>query len=914
MISGNIIKSYLKPVKLTRLLTEAGFELTEGKDFQTDLTNDNGLPVLCGADNLREYKCIFDEGVARKNPLIFAADNKMNSKDYWMPEVSDCIIHPGMSSILMKNIINAGLKRFSNIRNELNADNDNKDFNGTANLLPEEGQIAENNHLQNIFDLLNDGICFADAAGNIKFCNRKFIQLIGLNEKNSEKYCRINDLFIGSGLSKYNYLERINNGAGNFSELMLTGSSEKEEKYIVADWIILNPEHYPIAEVLVLLTDVTQWKKTEISLRDREHRLKSILGSTPAGICVLSGTVIKEVNRMFTHLTGYTVMEINRKDISMFFTTGSEFEKFKNKISHSAGENKSVITETRWKRKNGRVFDVLIYAAGFDSVYFPMGLTLSVMDITERKKNELEQSKLTAIIDNNSDFIGIASLAGDVQYVNKSGRKLVGLSENEEVTEKNILDFVPADQREWLGNHIMSEMFEKGSVSGEGYLKNIKNDKIIEIDFTVFLIKMIESDIPNYMAVILRDITERRNAEKKIKQYQNHLENLVAERTKKLEQVNRELKEKINLSRLAEEKLENQLNLLRTFIDTFPSPAYVKDRKNRYLAVNRAFEHFLGKSRDEILGLNLKDVSEKYSRILADDVTSDDAERLTKIEEFEIESGTGKKRFYLSHKAKYSRMDGSYGGIVGTFIDITSQKELQAKIKQSLDREKELSNMKSSFISTASHEFRTPLTTIMSSSDLLTLISRENNEKKFFNHIEKIQTSVDYMTSLLDDVLLISKAETGKIEFVPEKVNFRLLCKNIIDEVKNQATDKHKFRFEYEPEQTMFHLDEKLVKHIIINLLSNSIKYSLEGGEIGLKIKKDLTSLRIFISDDGIGIPEADQKNLFESFHRGSNVSNIPGTGLGLSIVKRSVELHNGSIEFTSSEGEGTTFIISLPG
>lgn len=169
------------------------------------------------------------------------------------------------------------------------------------------------------------------------------------------------------------------------------------------------------------------------------------------------------------------------------------------------------------------------------------------------------------------------------------------------------------------------------------------------------------------------------------------------------------------------------------------------------------------------------------------------------------------------------------------------------------------------------------------------------------------------MTQLLNDVLLIGKAEAGKIEYKPTLLNLGKICQDIAEEVQAITSTKHTIAFSSVGQSNDVFIDEKLLRHIVTNLLTNAVKYSPAGGTVQFNLICDREVAILSIQDQGIGIPPEDQEKLFESFHRATNVSTIPGTGLGLVIVKKSVDLHGGKIAVKSEVGIGTTFIVTLP-
>ncbi len=258
------------------------------------------------------------------------------------------------------------------------------------------------------------------------------------------------------------------------------------------------------------------------------------------------------------------------------------------------------------------------------------------------------------------------------------------------------------------------------------------------------------------------------------------------------------------------------------------------------------------------------------------------------------------------HYIAESRLIRSY------LINITERKLAEAEIYKSLAKERELVELKSSFISMTSHEFRTPLATILSATELLQYYAPKLSKDEKRELFRQIETAISRMTQLLEDLLTINKAEAGKMNFKPAPFNLEKFCRHLVAEMQMQ-TNKHEISFAHSGNCTNVMMDEKLLRHIFSNLLANAIKYSPDAGVIEFKLTCENGEAIFQVKDSGIGIPLEDRQKLFESFHRASNVGTIPGTGLGLSIVKKMVDLHDGSINLKSEVGAGTTFTVTIP-
>ena len=246
--------------------------------------------------------------------------------------------------------------------------------------------------------------------------------------------------------------------------------------------------------------------------------------------------------------------------------------------------------------------------------------------------------------------------------------------------------------------------------------------------------------------------------------------------------------------------------------------------------------------------------------------------------------------------------------------DITARKQAEAEIRKSLAREKELRELKSGFISMASHEFRNPLSSILLCVQNLreNVTDLDDDNREFY--LQSIRDAALTMNELLEDILVLSKAESDKQNLNLEQIELKEFCAKIIQKLASIYADRI-VNFDYQTASTSFNLDRTTLWHILNNLLSNALKYSPSGSAVDLIITEQSQPPRIKIEvrDRGIGIPQESQKHLFESFYRAGNVSSIPGTGLGLSIVKKSVDLYQGSISITSHVDQGTNIIVQLP-
>jgi signal transduction histidine kinase len=240
-------------------------------------------------------------------------------------------------------------------------------------------------------------------------------------------------------------------------------------------------------------------------------------------------------------------------------------------------------------------------------------------------------------------------------------------------------------------------------------------------------------------------------------------------------------------------------------------------------------------------------------------------------------------------------------------------KESEKRTREALKKEQELNELKSNFVAMVSHEFRTPMSTIMTSVDLLRSNEKEITEDKKIKYFERVENAISQMIKMLDDILFLSRNEANRVEFYPVFVNLESFCQEIRELIQFSLGKEHLISLNVSGDCSQADIDEDLLRCILTNLLSNAVKYSPGQSTIDFDVTCQDNMAIFQIKDRGIGIPEQDKAHLFETFYRASNSRKFKGTGLGLAIVKRCVEIHQGEIKVESEVDVGTTVIVKLP-
>ncbi|MES2951229.1 MAG: ATP-binding protein [Pseudomonadota bacterium] len=417
------------------------------------------------------------------------------------------------------------------------------------------------------------------------------------------------------------------------------------------------------------------------------------------------------------------------------------------------------------------------------------------------------------------------------------------------------------------------------------------------------------AELRSAQAQLVEDIAERERVDRELQALNNDLEARIAQRTFEM---------RTTLAMLAENKQK-----LQGIVDTALDAVIRVNAVGSIVGWNTQAQLIFGWAPEQALGQPLHQtiIPEQHrdahlrgmARYMAG-ATSRVIDRRIEItalhqsgREFPIELAI--TRVMLDDPAKFE--------FCAFIRDITQRRQAEEEIRTSLEKQKELNQLKSRFVSMASHEFRTPLATILSSSDLLAHYYDRLPTAERTELFDAIAIAVKRMTKMLEDILVIGKDEEERMEYKPVPMALDTFCAALVQEQQSELAIagplRHSLQLTISGNQPHGHFDEKLMRHIFGNLLSNAVKYSPRGGLVGFDVYCAEDGFTLTVSDQGIGIPEADLPRLFETFHRATNVGNIVGTGLGLAIVKRSVELHCGTIAVNSTLGKGTVFTVSLP-
>ncbi len=412
----------------------------------------------------------------------------------------------------------------------------------------------------------------------------------------------------------------------------------------------------------------------------------------------------------------------------------------------------------------------------------------------------------------------------------------------------------------------------------------------------------------------------RARAERQLRELNRELERRVAERTAELTAANarleREIAERARAEAAAKASAQRFRESDERFRKAFRSiPAHVlvvRLADMRILEVNESLVQNSGFSRAEILGRTTIELN-----LWADDASRDQFLELLRtqgfVHSFEavFRSKDGRVDWALL-SAEFIELDGEKC-ILSLSLPITERKRAEEELQKALTRERELSRLRSAFVSLVSHEFRTPIGVIHSSAEILErYLDRLDGEQRR-EHLRAIQSHAWRMAELMEGVLVFGRAEAGRLEFQPLNFDLAASCQGWAEELGRATDHRCPILIEVPPRLPSAFGDASLLRHVVVNLLSNAVKYSPVGAEIVLSLQRQGNNATIQVRDRGIGIPAADRARLFQAFERGSNTGPIPGTGLGLVVIRHCLDLQAGTIEIDSREHAGTTVSVHVP-
>lgn len=406
------------------------------------------------------------------------------------------------------------------------------------------------------------------------------------------------------------------------------------------------------------------------------------------------------------------------------------------------------------------------------------------------------------------------------------------------------------------------------------------------------------------------------NSNNQLEDYANELEKRVAERTKevndtvkKLVEANLNLEDQVQTTKAAKKRALESQALIANVAKNFPKGVILVFNTDMELVLIDGEElNKLRLTKSDFEGKSI-DAFPMFSNKQKDKM-KENVQSTLNGQHLSFET-TLEENTYAANSIPLF-VDNKITWALFVYDNVSEQKRVEHNMKEALKKEQELNELKSRFISMASHEFRTPLTAILSSATLIGRLNQAGEEERRMKYVKQIESNVENLVIILNDFLSLSKLEEGKTNFQPELFDLVQLSQLVVDEIETGKKDGQKIVLNHDQPTIFVNLDSKLTRHVLVNLISNAIKYSAENTKIDIAITSKDNKALIQVSDQGIGIPSEEYGNLFDRFFRAKNATNIQGTGLGLHIVKQYTELMGGTVTFKSEVGRGTTFFVEF--
>lgn len=780
----------------------------------------------------------------------------------------------------------------------------------------EEALRKSEEQYRTLMENLNEAVMFVDNDDRILFVNNKFSELLGYSSK--EIVGQIGYEVLLAPEDRYKIInantERIQGKAGQYEAKFINKQGEIIEFLVNGSPVYDDYEN--VIGSLGAMTDITERKRAESSLRESEVKYFTLFENASDAIFLMQNDIFIECNSKTLEIFGCDKREQIVGQPPYKFSPPVQPDGIQSKVKALEKINAALHGNPQsFEWVHSRLDGSLFYAEVSLNIISLHGQTLIqaiVRDITARKQSEEALAKseemYRTLISAVPDLIIRTDLDGNITFVNEKTFPTLPNLPLENLLGKNIFDFISQGDRTRAKKNL--ELMFKESVGPREYSIDLGDSVVVDCEVNGEIVRN-EQNLASEIVYVIRDITERKKAE-----------NLIKIKSENFKRIFDLAPYGLVITETSDESKIIDVNIVHSELMEVSYDEIVGKSGSEFLSkedLAKINDMFATQGKVIDYELNYKTASGRIKTFLLSSIIIEYDNRpctlsvfndITEQKRNEIELENYRHHLEELIKERTGELE-----LLNVKLqeEIIKQKETEAKVKQALAKEKELSELKTRFISIASHEFRTPLATMYSSTELLELFYKNESSEKFLAQIDRIRTNIHHLTEIMDDVLVISRADAGRIKFEPSTLGLESFMSGILEDTKVLISKNHRLNYQFKVEDEQITIDEKLFKIVLMNLISNAIKYSPDGGTVGLEVTKSKSAITFKISDEGIGIPDKDQKHLFEPFHRAENVGSIHGTGLGLTIVKKYVELHDGTIKVKSKAGKGTTFSITIP-
>jgi PAS domain S-box-containing protein len=614
-----------------------------------------------------------------------------------------------------------------------------------------------------------------------------------------------------------------------------------------------------ITGVIAVAIEVTEQVNAKNQIIEAEERARLAVDAVGLGtfdLDLLSGEMI--TSTLFANMFGFEEPVPRREYVAIFHPEDVEVRKKAHEEAIITGklfyEARAIWKDksVHWLRIEGKVF--------YDSEK-AVRILGTLLDITEQRKAREEQRKLITLVDNSVDLMSILNLDGVNSYINEAGRNLLGFETEEDVAQTPISELHDPEDFKKVETDVIPNVMAKGRWAGTMLVRHLKTREIFPVFNNCIRIDDPVTGQPIAVGAVMRDLRP-------------------------------EL--------AAKQALADNEEFLRNITTAAPATLWTSDENGNINYVNQAWIDWTGRSFEENIGAGwIESIAPDDRQKVIDVWTRSFSTRGWYEVEFRINHSDGSTHWCVVTGKPQYRADGSFVGYTGACVDITEQKLLQQQ--------------KDDFIGIASHELKTPVTSIKAYTQVLEKMLLKRGETKEAAMIGRMDAQINRLTSLIADLLDVTKINSGKLQFNDDEFDFNSMVKELVEDLQ-RTTDKHKLIENY-TSTVIVYGDKERVGQVITNLITNAIKYSPHADKIKISTSLKDNEVRLCVEDYGIGISKDKLGRVFEQFYRvsGDMQHTFPGLGLGLYISSEIIKRENGRIWVTSEEGKGSTFCFGLP-
>lgn len=614
-----------------------------------------------------------------------------------------------------------------------------------------------------------------------------------------------------------------------------------------------------ISGVIAIATEVTDQVNAKHKIAEAEERARLAVDAAGLGtydLNLLTGEMF--TTQQFANIFGFGKPVERHHYVTVFHPDDLDQREQAHKEALESGElfyEARVIWQdesVHWVRVEGKV----TYKDGK-----AIRIIGTLLDITEQRLAKEEQRKLITLVDNSVELMSIFSLQGITSYINQAGKDLLGFRTDEEVRTTSIASLYLPEDLEIIEKEILPAVMKEGRWDGILKVRHLQTGEVFPVFNNCIRIDDPISGDPIAVGAVMRDLRP-------------------------------EL--------AAKQALADSEQLLRNITTAAPTALWMSDEDGLVTYNNQTWLDWTGRTFEENLGWNwLESVHPDDRNKVKEKILDDLAGRHFYEVEFRLNHSDGNIHWCVTNGQPQYRTDGTFSGYIGACVDITEQKHLQQQ--------------KDDFIGIASHELKTPVTSIKAYTQVLEKMLRKKGEIKEADMISRMDGQINRLTSLIGDLLDVTKINSGKLQFNDREFDFIPMVKELIEDLQ-RTTEKHTLIEEYEGGGLVLG-DKERIGQVISNLITNAVKYSPNSEKIIIHTSLKENEITLCITDFGIGIPQDKLDKVFEQFYRvsGDMQHTFPGLGLGLYISSEIIKREGGRIWVNSSEGNGSTFCFALP-